>query len=95
MGAVFPPSEFPFRTVAGPDGVFNILFLGLVASMLCFTLWNAVVRHLGMVRASNYINFNAVATFVAAFLILGEHVSAVALVGSAAVIFGVWLAEGK
>lgn len=54
--------------------------------MLCFTLWNAVVRHLGMVRASNYINFNAVATFVAAFLILGEHVSAVALVGSAAVI---------
>ena len=44
---------------------------------------------------SNYINFNAVATFVAAFLILGEHVSAVALVGSAAVIFGVWLAEGK
>lgn len=54
-----------------------------------------MVRHLGMVRASNYINFNAVATFVAAFLILGEHVSAVALVGSAAVIFGVWLAEGK
>ena len=67
----------------------------MMASVLCFTLWNAVVRHLGMVRASNYINFNAVATFVAAFLILGEHVSAVALVGSAAVIFGVWLAEGK
>lgn len=91
----FHPVSFRFEQLLVPTVFFNILFLGLVASMLCFTLWNAVVRHLGMVRASNYINFNAVATFVAAFLILGEHVSAVALVGSAAVIFGVWLAEGK
>ena len=91
----FHPTSFRLEQLLVPTVFFNILFLGLVASMLCFTLWNAVVRHLGMVRASNYINFNAVATFVAAFLILGEHVSAVALVGSAAVIFGVWLAEGK
>lgn len=91
----FHPVSFRLEQLLVPTVFFNILFLGLVASMLCFTLWNAVVRHLGMVRASNYINFNAVATFVAAFLILGEHVSAVALVGSAAVIFGVWLAEGK
>lgn len=70
----FHPTSFRLEQLLVPTVFFNILFLGLVASMLCFTLWNAVVRHLGMVRASNYINFNAVATFVAAFLILGEHV---------------------
>ena len=88
-------TTFHFGQLLVPEVFFNLLFLGLIASMLCFTLWNAVVRGIGMVKASNYINFNAIVTFITAYLLLGEHITVVALVGSALVIFGVWLAESK
>lgn len=91
----FHPMSFHLEQLIKPAVFFNLLFLGLIASMLCFTIWNAVVRRIGMVRASNYINFNAIVTFVAAYFLLGETITTIALIGSAAVIFGVWLAESK
>lgn len=91
----FHPTSFHLEQLIKPTVFFNLLFLGLIASMLCFTIWNAVVRRIGMVRASNYINFNAIVTFVAAYFLLGETITTIALIGSAAVIFGVWLAESK
>ena len=32
----------------------NLLFLGIVASMLCYVLWNAALHRLGAVRTTNY-----------------------------------------
>ena len=38
-----------------PVNIFNILFLGLGASALCFVTWNSAVRVLGAVKTSVYI----------------------------------------
>lgn len=92
---LFHPTAFNFRLLAQAEVVLNLLFLGIVASMLCFTAWSAVVRHIGMVKASNYINLNPIVTFISAYFILGERITTAALTGAIAVIIGVYLAERK
>ena len=44
----------------------NLLFLGIVASMLCYVLWNAAMHRLGAVRTTNYIYFNPLVTIITA-----------------------------
>lgn len=91
----FHPAAFNFHLLADTEVAANLLFLGIVASMLCFTAWNAVVARIGMVKASNYINLNPIVTFISAYFILGERITPTALAGALAVIFGVYLTERK
>ncbi len=87
----------PFSMAALMDGkVIGVLvFLGIVASMLCFTFWSAVVNRIGTVKSTNYINLNPVATFVSAYLVLGEQVTITAFIGAAAIIGGVYIIERR
>lgn len=41
-----------------PAVLFNLLFLAVLASLICYVLWNVVLKQLGTVRASNYIYLN-------------------------------------
>lgn len=71
----------------------NLLFLGLVASMLCYILWNAAMHRLGAVRTTNYIYFNPLVTILTAALCIGERITPVALTGAALILCGMWQAE--
>ena len=54
-----PIGRFPsFEVIFSPEIIWSILFLGVVASMLCFLLWNWVMRKLGAVVATNWVYFN-------------------------------------
>lgn len=71
----------------------NLLFLGFVASMLCFLTWNWCIARLGAVRATNYIYFNPLVTIVAAWLILFERITVYIIIGAVMIILGMYLAE--
>lgn len=71
----------------------NLLFLGLVASMLCYLLWNAAMHRLGAVRTTNYIYLNPLVTILTAALCIDERITPVALAGAALILFGMWRAE--
>lgn len=60
----------------------NILFLGCVASMLCFLGWNWCLARLGTVRATNFIYLNPVIAIVSSALVLGERVTWIAISGA-------------
>lgn len=92
---LFHPVAFRPHLLAQYDVALNLLFLGIVASMLCFTFWNAVVGRIGMVKATNYINLNPIVTFISAHIFLGESVAPLALAGTAAVLLGVYLVERR
>lgn len=47
-----------------PTLLANLLFLGCVASMLCYVAWNWVLKRLGAVVATNYVYLNPVTTIV-------------------------------
>lgn len=71
--------------------VFNLLFLGLVASFLCYLSWNKAVKELGPDRTANYIYLTPLITIAASSIILGEPVTVWLIVGGAIIIGGVYL----
>ena len=71
----------------------NLLFLGCVASMLCFLAWNWVLKKLGAVVATNYVYFNPVTTILFAWAILSEQITIYFLLGTALILIGMILAD--
>lgn len=80
---------------ANPVNLFNILYLGLGASALCFALWNWVVKVLGAVKTSVYIYMIPVITVIFASLILREKLTMLALAGTALTLGGLFLSEKR
>jgi len=73
----------------------NLLFLGLIASLLCFFAWNIVVKQLGAVRSSNYIYLNPVAALITSSIIIHEKITGIALAGTALILIGMfWVEKG-
>jgi len=70
----------------------NLLFLGLIASLACFVLWNRVMSKLGNITSVNYVYLNPVFTLISAMIILGERLTLAGAVGSALILSGVILA---
>ena len=87
----FPPASLVLR----PDILANLLFLGCVASMLCFLAWNWVMKKLGAVAATNYVYFNPVTTILFAWLILSEQITIYFIIGSILILLGMYLADRK
>ena len=98
---IYRPEELPAPFGQGPgfDVLFssavlgNLLFLGCIASMLCFLLWTWVMRRLGAVVATNYVYINPIATVIFAWWILSEKITPFFVVGSLLIILGMYLAD--
>ena len=73
----------------------NLLFLGLIASLVCFIAWNLVMDKLGNVTSVNYVYLNPVFTLLTAMVFLGERMTLLAAVGCAAILAGVIWAGRK
>ena len=69
------PFAVTWEILARPAVWGNLLFLGIVASMLCYLLWNASARHIGMVKMTNYIYLNPLVTMLTAALFIGERIT--------------------
>lgn len=89
----FHPFDVTWHTLAQPAVWGNLLFLGVVASMLCYLLWNAAMHRLGAVRTTNYIYINPLVTIITAAAFIGERITLVALAGAALILYGMWRAE--
>ena len=89
----FFPIEFNFPLLHQPAVYLNLLFLGIVASMLCYMVWNAVVNILGASRTANYIYINPLVTLLTSAIFLSETLTPISLLGTVCIIGGVYLAE--
>ena len=78
-----------------PQLLWNLLFLGCVASMLCFLTWTWVLKKLGAVVATNYVYLNPVITIVFAWFLLGEPITLCFLLGTILVLLGMFLADRR
>lgn len=89
------PELPPLSVVLRLDILSNLLFLGCVASMLCFLAWNWVIRKLGAVVVTNYVYFNPVTTVLFAWLILSERITIFFLIGTILILAGMYLCGRK
>lgn len=78
-----------------PVNLFNILFLGLGASALCFVTWNSAVKILGAVKTSAYIYMVPVITVVTSVIVLSETITGIAVFGILLTLVGLFISELK
>ena len=90
---LFDPLQVKTEVLFHPVVTLNLLFLGIVASMLCFIAWNAAVKVLGPSRTANYIYVQPFSTLVLSSIILSEIITLASMIGALCIIGGVYLAE--
>lgn len=84
-----------FQRFTHPIYLFNIIFLGLGASALCFVAWNYAVKVLGAVKTSIYIYMVPVVTVITSILVLHERITTMAAMGILLTLMGLFLSEKK
>ena len=97
---IFMLPEFPvlgfspdWSALAAPHNWLNLLYLGLIASAVCYASWNFAIRRLGPTRTSVYIYLMPVVTLVASLLLLGEIPSRLSLLGILLTLTGLLLSQ--
>lgn len=78
-----------------PALLWNLLFLGCVASTLCFLAWNWAMKKLGAVVVTNYVYFNPVVTILFAWLLLSESITVYFLLGTLLILVGMYLSDRR
>jgi drug/metabolite transporter (DMT)-like permease len=78
-----------------PEVFWNLLFLGVVASMLCYLVWNWVISKLGAVVATNWVYFNPITTIIFAWWLLHEQITVWFLLGTILILLGMYLADKR
>ena len=73
----------------------NILFLGIVASGICFAAWSKACQIVGTVRVSCGLYLIPVVTIIFAFFALGEKISVMGAIGALITIIGLFISEKK
>ena len=81
--------------VLRPDVLWNLLFLGSVASMLCYLVWNWTIKKLGAVVVTNYVYFNPVVTVLFAWLILSERITIYFMLGTLLILTGMYFCNKR
>ena len=87
----FPPMEVFIR----PQVFGNLLFLGCLASMICFLTWNWCISKLGTVKATNWVYFNPITTMIFASWVLNEKIIPYFLVGATCILLGMYVTDKK
>ncbi|MBQ1951737.1 MAG: DMT family transporter, partial [Alistipes sp.] len=90
---LYEPFEVNWTTLLHPLVAGNLLFLGVVASMLCYLVWAVAMRELGAVRATNYIYLNPLITILTAAICIADRITPIALLGAGLILYGMWRAE--
>lgn len=89
------PEWPPLKTLLETGTLLRLLFLGAIASTLCYYLWGWVIRNLGAVIATNYVYFNPVIAILCAWTVLGENITMWFLLGTALILVGMYFADKK
>lgn len=84
------PWQFPLENLAEPVIWMNLLFLSIIAALICFVLWNIVIRELGALSSANYIYLSPVSTMIASAIFLQEPVTWISIAGSILILSGLF-----
>lgn len=92
---ILVPGMPAMAVLTQPVVVGNLLFLGCLASMICFLTWNWCISKLGAVKATNWVYFNPITTMIFASWVLGEKITIYFLIGAVCILTGMYMADRK
>ena len=68
------------------------LFLGVMGNAVCFAIWNIAFKALGVVVTNNYLYASPFVTVFVGWLLLGEPISVMSIIGAVLITAGVIVA---
>lgn len=80
-----------FGRLRDPEILLNLLFLGVVASSLCFLVWSKIIWKIGPVAVNNFIYLEPFITMLAAWWLLDEQLTPIAVTGGIVILAGVYI----
>ena len=93
--ALLNKSDLTLTRFMDIENLLLTLFLGLIASALCFLTWNIAVDYLGAVKSGLYVYFNPVVTIIFGVLILNEKLTVWGIVGTILILVGLYISTYK
>ena len=84
-----------FERFSNMTYLFNLFYLGVGASALCFVTWNYAVKELGAIKTSVYIYLVPVITVITSCIILKENLTVLSAIGTVLTMIGLFLSEYK
>ncbi|MCR4766001.1 MAG: DMT family transporter [Bacteroidaceae bacterium] len=88
---IITPWQFPLSKLTEPVIWMNLVFLGVIAALICFVLWSIVIRELGALTSANYIYLSPVSTMIASAIFLQEPLTWISVVGSILILTGLFI----
>jgi drug/metabolite transporter (DMT)-like permease len=85
----------PFETLLRPDVFFNLLFLGVMCSMVSYLLWAWCMSKLGAIKTNNYLYVQPICTMIIAAILFGKDdpITLIGCLGCFLIIGGLWLGD--
>jgi drug/metabolite transporter (DMT)-like permease len=91
----FEPMDITWELLCKPTVAGNLIFLGVLASLVCYVAWNMVIEKLGAINSTNYLYLNPVVALVTSYLVLDERITLLAIIGTVMILAGVALSQRK
>ncbi|MDD4032550.1 MAG: DMT family transporter [Bacteroidales bacterium] len=88
---LYQPFTWNVVVLSRPEVWLNLLFLGVIASSLCYVVWNKAIRVMGSIRTNNYIYFIPFITLLTAAIFLHEKLTVFSLLGAVLIFLGVYV----
>lgn len=93
--SLFEGQKIQVLTILQPPYVYHFLFLGIVASALCFVFWNFGLKSIGAIKSSFYLYLSPVITIVFSVIVLDEVITMTSALGTALTLSGLLVSEYK
>ena len=87
--------KFDLTTFFNLTNLLNLLFLGFIASGICFLMWNKSIKIIGAVKSGVYLYLIPVVTVILSSIILKEPISIYLIIGVILTILGLIISEIK
>jgi drug/metabolite transporter (DMT)-like permease len=85
--------KFELSALWRPDVLWNLLFLGILASSVCYLLWSKIIWKLGVIKTNSFIYFIPLLTMVCSNLVLSEPITPFAVAGGVLIVGGVYISD--
>lgn len=93
--ALINGSDLTLTRFLNVENLLLTLFLGIVASSICFLTWNMAVDYLGAVKSGLYVYFNPVVTIIFGVIILNEKLKVWGIIGTILIFIGLYISTYK
>lgn len=91
----FESLDITWQLLCKPVVMGNLIFLGVLASLVCYVAWNMVIGKLGAINSTNYLYLNPIVALITSYIVLDERITALAIIGTVMILAGVALSQRK